>query len=293
MREYILLKNGTKAFHTKPYVPEPTNFFVEHTTVMTDLIGCLLNFSSNNEKLFPVLWGPPGVGKTESAIQAYHMHGEGKPFWRFQGHSDVNAEMLVFGQRLVPPNSDNIIVENFLSGISSAVTEGGWCLVDELGKIPVSSLHLLLPIIDSRTFLQAELLGEDFKPNPDFRIIFTCQSNEIINLPKEFKDRIQPIEVPYPERNEIDRALRLKFKHCDLYKLDNLIDSFWTLWETKQGKNSKLPSHRIVQKIFNHAQRLTAADNLKSKSLDKVPFYGITHSNLRLAFESFSKLNYE
>jgi len=287
MRDYVILENGIKAYLAKPYSPKVNNFYIERKDVMKQLISSLLNFgpSVETEKVFPIIFGPPGVGKTELILQAAIMYGNNASLWVFQGHADISPEQIVFGQRLLPPNSENQIGETFLSAISSAIVEGGWCLVDELGKIPNQSLSLLLTICESqRDYLDSILLNQRIEAKPGFRIMFTAQSNEMDNLPHEFTDRLKPIEIPYPTEDEINLAIKRKFNKIDDHLIENLINRFWILWHTK--KRNEYPTYRKVLNLFSSAQCYNAMDT-RLKSLDNVPFCGISESNLELAFKYF------
>jgi MoxR-like ATPase len=291
MREFILLENGTKAYLSKPYQPKPNLFFVERNEQMKVLLACLTKAAGSHQKKYPLLIGPPGVGKTELCFEVCRIRN--RPLWVFQGHAEVYPSEIVYGTRLIPPNSEiNAFGENFLSSITSSMAEGGWCLIDELGKIPAQSLSLLYSICDTRDYLEATGLGSKILETPGFRLMFTAQSNEMANLPEEFKSRLIKINVPFPTPDEIELVLK---KYYQLYgydkNIESLIEHFWLLWHRK--KISESLSIRDIIKLFSFAQDLTYIDKYKPSSydsvlsfpLDDVPFCGITKENLEMAFE--------
>jgi MoxR-like ATPase len=288
MREFIILENGAKVILAQPFRLKKNPFFIERPIEMKKL-GSALTKIKGSRKLFPLLFGPIGAGKTELALQSCYLRNNNTTnsnCFLFQGHSAVSPSDIVYGTRISPNSDMTTLGDNFMSSLTtSMLTEGSTCIVDEVAKIPGESLSLLSGLCDDRGCIPVQDLNEIIYEKPGFKLMFTAQSDEYNNLPGFLLDRLIKIEVPFPTRNQIDLVLQQYFHQYNYdVEIRRLISRFWILWNQRC---KEMPSLRDVLKLFNYSASLTYYDKIKSFTLnEEVPFVGITTENLDFAFET-------
>ena len=204
--------------------------------------------------LNPILIGVPGIGKNrlvyEIAKKTSHK------LFIFQGHEDVTAEELCVSVRFGKTSNT---VDYILSPLSTAMIEGGICLLDEIGKCRPKALALLVSVLDERRYIDSNLLGERIHAHPGFRFIAATNTTDINLLPEFILSRMRPqINVGYPSKDEIDDILR---RECDGLnsEVDDLIDLFWVMWREHTGQLGNI-APRDALYLFGLASRLSAID---------------------------------
>ncbi len=202
----------------------------------------------------PLLVGPPGVGKNEIAYEMARL--QGKKLYILQGHDEVGVDDLACGCRV----SDDVQkqVDYIASPLVSAMHEGEICFIDEIAKIRPRALALLVSVLDSRRYIDSNLLGERIYAKPGFRFLAATNTADLAanTMPEFLGSRLQPvIEISYPPRAEMSQILRTRFPRFG-ERLEELIACFWSLWRERDA--NKLPAPRDVLYVFSLAGNLAA-----------------------------------
>ena len=235
---------------SKPYQPVHlrSGDFVGREREMT-LIAAAWIGGPYSPPLSPLLVGDPGVGKNRIVYELSRR--TGRALFMFQGHEDVTAEDLACAVRF--SDGPDAKMDYVASPLVTAMARGGICFIDEIGKIRPRALSLLVSVLDERRYIDSTLLGERVYAHPAFRFVAATNTGEVNALPEFIRSRMRPvISVGYPPRREIERVIARQFP--DLRELDQLVGSFWCLWENK--KEPRAPTPRDAIYLFTLAASL-------------------------------------
>ena len=267
---------------SQPYRAQVTDFVGRESEIKMIMASWLQ--ADGSFPLSPVLLGPPGVGKNRSVYECARLCG--KDLYIFQGHEDVTAEDFACAVRF--SDDPGRKVDYILSGLVTAMVQGGICLVDEIGKVRPRALAPLVSVLDERRYIDSTLLGERIFAHPGFRFIAATNSGdfEAGTLPDFIRSRLRPvIEIGYPSRDEIREIVRTRLPRLG-EGAERLLHSFWRLWRDQNG--DRMPAPRDVVYVFGLALNLADFEEARAKngqSLSTTASGKVMDKHLELSFQ--------
>lgn len=244
--------------------------------------------SSTTLPLSPLLVGEPGVGKNRIVYECTKLCG--KELYICQGHEDVAAEDLICAVRFSDDPGKKM--DYIVSPLVTAMLRGGVCFIDEIAKIRPRALAPLASLLDERRYIDSILLGERIYAHRGFRFVAATNTKDMDEtpLPEFIRSRMRPaIRVDYPERSEIDRIIKSRFKAIS-NDGTRLLDRFWELWANNRSNRPPTPRDSIY--IFGYALNLAdfeALEGHQSYNLDNdSDSHGsVEEKHLEKAFDAF------
>jgi MoxR-like ATPase len=238
-------------------------------------------------KLSPLLVGAPGLGKNRVVYEAARLLN--RELYILQGHEDITPEDLICTVRF---SDDPQRKMDYLAGpLATAMIRGGIAFLDEIGKIRPRALAPLASLLDERCYLDSVLLGERIEAHPAFRFIAATNTRDLEKgfLPDFIHSRLRPVvEFGYPERKEINKILRARFRVLG-HNGTGLLDRFWDLWQASHS--DRLPSPRDSITLFGYALNLADMECLEGKNGNsggaEPGVCAIEDHHLECAFETF------
>lgn len=234
---------------------EPYSAPVVDLVGMEDYIKKILASWMAQESMLPLtpfLVGNAGIGKTRVVYECAKL--TGKPFFIQQGREDLTGEDLVCMPRVSDDPEKKI--DYILSNLGTALVMGGIYFADGICKLKPRALSVYESVLDDRRYVDSILLGERIYAHPGFRFIAATNPEDMSNhwLPEFMESRLKPvIHFGYPDRKETDEIIKTHYPALSKNGTE-LIDCFWSLWDSINGDKS--PAPRDVLKVFSFAQNL-------------------------------------
>lgn len=193
--------------------------------------------------VFPLMLGPPGLGK--STITLHFAHNVLKlPTFHFSCHPDLGAEEVLANPR-IRSNSD---IEIILTPVTAALTHSSSVLiVEDCHLLSSAGWSSFMPLLSETRWIESSMLATRILAKPDHRIIFT--GNETLSLPDAIRSRLKPVIKMSTSRAEIEAVITARFSING--EAPALSKAFWKAWPTNRD-----PSIRDVVSVFTLAQRL-------------------------------------
>lgn len=274
-RDITIGKDGKHVLVSEPYEPEGCflSSLVGRKKEMRFITAAWMK-GKTTPPLSPLLVGAPGVGKNRLIYEI--ADNAGKELYILQGHEDITAEDMACAIRFSDNGGNSM--DYILSPLASAMTRGGICMIDEIGKIRPRALALLASVLDERRYIDSTLLGERIYARPGFRFIGATNSGEVSMMPEFIRSRLWPvITLGFPEKKEIKNIIEQQFFWSGT-QMDDLIDTFWDLWRKNYGPD-KLPAPRDAIHIFSLASNLCDLDESQHNDRDPREIFSRTHSS--------------
>lgn len=277
---------GSKAVQlSQPYVA-PQAECVGRTQEIRKILAAWMDGSAAL-KLSPLLVGAPGLGKNRVVYEAARLLN--RELYILQGHEDITPEDLICTVRFSDDPKQKM---DYVAGpLATAMIRGGIAFLDEIGKIRPRALAPLASLLDERCYLDSVLLGERIEAHPAFRFVAATNTAEMGkgSLPDFIHSRLRPIiHFGYPERKEINRILRTRFRVLGSNGT-GLLERFWDLWQAAQQDN--LPSPRDSITLFAYALNLADLERTEGQNGDsgaaRQDACVVKDHHLQSAFETF------
>lgn len=216
--------------------------------------------------LNPLLIGDPGVGKTDFVRHIARMLG--KELYMFQGHEDLGAEEFACAVRVSDDpdrKMDYIPLE-----LPTAMIRGQIFFLDGIAKMRKLALALLESVLDSRRYLDSNILGERIDAHPGFRFIAATNPSDLDGdqLPDFIRSRCKPIVLfGYPKPEELEQII---VTHYPLLReaIKSLMEWFWGLWREKYGNMPLTPRDAVY--FMAYAQNVADRETMQAKGLNSL-----------------------
>jgi MoxR-like ATPase len=235
----------------------------------------------------PLLYGPPGVGKTRIIDEC--ARALGKDSYTLQSHDDLSPEDVVCKVRFSDDRERKM--DYILAEVSTAALLGQVVCADEIGKMRRKALAIFNSLLDHRRFIDSTVLGERIYAHPEFCFAAATNTTDLDRepLPDWMKDRLKPvIEVGYPEREEIDQIIGANFPRLE--DIESLLNWFWELWADRLGDTPATP--RDALQVFQQARGAAiyeAYEEYLTQALqNRNPCLMIKKKHLVEAFDAFN-----
>jgi len=161
--------------------------------------------------LSPRVLGPPGVGKTTVAFSVAREFSD--KVFIFQCTSDTRPEDLL----VTPVIGSGQTIRYHASALTTAMIEGGVCILDEGNRMSEKSWASLAPLLDNRRYVESIIAGIKIHAHPDFRVAVTMnEDSSTYEIPEYILSRLQPqVRVGFPTVEEEKEILRTNLPHSD------------------------------------------------------------------------------
>lgn len=161
--------------------------------------------------LSPRILGRPGVGKTTVAFTIAKEFTDNVHI--FQCTSDTRPEDLL----VMPVIGSGQQINYHASALTTAMLNGGICILDEGNRMSEKSWASLAPLLDSRRYVESIVAGVKIHAHPDFRMCVTMNDDSsTYEIPEYILSRLQPqIRVGFPNADGEQEILRVNLPYAD------------------------------------------------------------------------------
>ena len=201
--------------------PDELNLsWVGRADLLYQLLACWHVEDETDRPLNPRLTGKPGVGKTTLAYTAASMLK--RPVYIFQATMDTRPEDLIVTPVIAEANS----IQYVASPLTSAMINGGICILDEGNRMSEKAWASLAPLLDNRRYVESIIAGIKIPAHPNFRIAVTMnEDSSTYELPEYIHSRLQPqIYIEFPERDEELMILKHNLANASARALEYIAD---------------------------------------------------------------------
>ena len=157
--------------------------------------------------------GPVGTGKSTLAHHIAEVLN--RPIYRIDGDGRYSEQQMIgyFDPPLVLKNG--YLPDYFIYGpLSKAMNEGGILLINELNRIPESTLNVLLPVLDEDLLIIPKL--GHIQAQTGFLCICTQNTSDHIGanlLSEAIQDRTERVQITYQSQSEEYEIVALKSRN--------------------------------------------------------------------------------
>lgn len=185
-------------------IPKPSHLYI------SDLNWSLLN-SLIDLKMYPLIIGPKGTGKTET-VQSI-AKARGMKFFPINCGSLSKPKSKLIGQTHAKDGNTFLLPSEFLNYFTDESDEGVLIFLNEISRIPQAASNYLINAIDRiQSYLYVDELGE--RKYKGRNVVFIADANfgfeytDTRNIDGAFIDRFVKISFDYlPQNDEIDLIL--------------------------------------------------------------------------------------
>lgn len=192
---------------------------VSSETVKNQLRACWLtppDHRPDEPPLSPRIVGKPGVGKTTIAYTVAKEFSEN--VYIVQCTSDTRPEDLL----ITPVIDSGQVIRYHASPLTTAMINGGVCILDEGNRMSEKSWASLAPLLDTRRYVESIIAGIKVHAHPGFRLAVTMnEDSSTYEIPEYILSRLQPqIRVEFPSEAEEKEILKVNLPYSNEELLD-------------------------------------------------------------------------